>query len=334
MSSLYHILQQAHHATSLIVIIAIGIIVTFSIPIYLLLSKCRNNKPNKVLLSSNENNDNSDDIASDVITELELSHPPTPTKPHIRTDESTQEFEKIKSLEQALSEQKLLNRLSKVRLQKKEKACAELQTFEQNAQKRIRELIEENRSISNKNSQVMKYCKNNADGCREEYDESQKKLFIATEKNSILEKENLALQQTLSEHIEFKSQCATLKLDIEGYKTDNNKLQNVTETQKHRLHETLQDLNNVRDELALYKEENKRIKADILNSKDKINELELDNRELIENQEIKKQIQTFSEQLQQQSVIRKEIIGIRQQLTCDDGICLAAKGDSDDVKIQ
>eukprot|EP01084_Bolivina_argentea_P123533 218913_1 len=285
---------------------------------------CRKNKKNKSVLShSNEST-----IASDVINELQLSQSCNIEKRNI--EELTEQLQIIKSLEQELSSQKLLNHYTEIKLKKKEKECVELQKLEQNTANRNRELMNENVSISKKNGDLIKYCENKMSKCRNQYEKQQQKLFNSIQKNKHLQQEITDIKDTLSQNLMYKNECTKLRANISSLKsqirqnnkkisahqTENNSLKNKLETQKHRLNDTSKQFSKLNSDLILYKQENKRIKGNISKHKDTVRELQVYNEELIaENEEIKKQIERFSKQLQQQSKLQNEIIDIQQQLT-------------------
>ena len=240
-----------------------------------------------------------------------------------------EQFEKLKALEQELSNTKLLNHYTELRLKKKEKECIELQTSEKLGRQQIRELMNEIASISRKNADLMTYCETKVAQCREEYEKMSKKSFHHLTKNKMLEKDMNNLRRKLFINIQFKNECTKLRATLSGYKSqikeDSNLIQkqkkdikhlrHSIETQRHRLNETSKVFVKMNDELLTQKQENKKLKNNLIKYKDKLSELTEHNQELIEeNKEIKSQIERFSTQLKQQSMIQNQIIDIQQQL--------------------
>merc|ERR1712228_1044065 len=211
-----------------------------------------------------------------------------------------------------------------------EKECGELQKSEKNARNKIRELMDEIASISKKNTDLMSYCERKVAFCRVEYERVSKKCFVAKQTTAKLKKEMVDLNEQLSQNGKFKNECTRLRANIStlksqikehgkvtaAYKKEVKSMRDLIDGKKHRLNETSKHFNKINEELIWYKHENKTIRTDAVENEEKIKELELCNAELIEeNEEIKKQISRFSVQLQQQSIIQNEIIGIQQQLT-------------------
>ena len=279
-------------------------------------------------------NDKDDEIVSNIMNELDCYHQ-TKGKEFegIETKQSLSNMismDKFKSLEQELSNQKLLNHYTELRLIKKEKQCIELQKSEKIGRDKINELMNEISIISKKNSNLMTYCKEKVNECRIEYDKMSKKSFQHLTKNKLLQKELNEFKKKLSINIQFKNECTKLRANLSSFKStikDNNKqienykkeikeIKNNYQTQKCRLNENSKHFNKINNELIFYKKENKKLKNEILiKYKDKINELKENNDELLkENKEIKLQIEIFSKQLKQQSFIQEQIIDIQQQL--------------------
>ena len=253
-------------------------------------------------------------------------------KPHTNHSDRTldqEQFERLKSLEQELSNQKLLSKFTKLRLEKKESECIELQKSEKAARIKIRELMGDIASISKKNSDLMSYCESKVAQCRSEYDKMTKNTFQLNQNKKRMEEEVAGLRKKCSENTLYRNECTKLRATIstlrsqlkdstaaiDVVKRENKGLKAQIETQKQRLNESSKNISKINGDLATYKLENRRLKSNVASYKEKISDLEVDQEELTaENRDIKEQIQRFSKQLEHQSMIQSEIIGLQQTL--------------------
>eukprot|EP01083_Nonionella_stella_P086472 240276_1 len=299
------------------------------------------------LSNPNENNDATSDaisdLESDILTELDRYRSTKGEKEEMEgltslisasthTMASTiheDQFERIQALEQELSNQKLLNHYTKIRLTKKEKECVDIQASEKIARNKIHQLMDEIVTMSATNKELITFAESKIAGIRAEYSNLMVKKQNAADALHKKQKEIVNLKQQISESVVYKNECSKLRANVSGLKAqirdnqkemdmfrkENQSLKLMIETQKQRLNDSSNHFGRVSDDLVLYKQENKRIKSNIVDYKDKVNELELCNDELMtENKDIKDQIQRFSEQLRQQSLIQNEIIDIQQTL--------------------
>ena len=111
-----------------------------------------------------------------------------------RTLLDREHFEKLKSAEQELSNQKLLGKFTKLRLEKKESECVELQKSMKSTRAKHHELMAEIASISKKNTDLMTYCESKVVQCRAEYDKMAATTFTVSQSKKRLEEEVAGLR--------------------------------------------------------------------------------------------------------------------------------------------
>jgi len=267
------------------------------------------------------------DIGSSIVSKLKAVETQNTIKDRTLDREH---LETLKSLEQELSNQKLLNKFTSLRLDKKEAECTELQKSEKLSRAKIGELMAEIASISKKNADLMVYCQSKVTQCRAEYDKMVANTLEDARTTKRLEEEVAGFRKKDSENTLYRNECTKLRATmstmrsqlrestdaIARAKRENKGLRASIETQKQRLNESSKTIGKLNGDVAGYRSEIRKFKSAATMHRERMSEMTADHEELAaENVDIKQQIQRFSKQLEQQSMIQSEIIGLQQTLT-------------------